>query len=135
MSHTIMMHKVELLWIASYNKHHSINVVPTFQVFEKNSFRAFVNCWITKMWLNFIVKCQLLLNIETLFNLQVTTTLWDNFDISGNPTLILRNCVRQNHIALQLKLKKQLVYNYSATILWVLQPLCNYPLEIRGINK
>jgi hypothetical protein len=28
----------------------------------------------------------------------------------------MRNQVRQNHIILQLKLKKQLVYNYYATI-------------------
>jgi hypothetical protein len=27
---------------------------------------------------------------------------------------------------MQLELKKQIVYNYCATILWVLQLLCNY---------
>jgi hypothetical protein len=29
---------------------------------------------------------------------------------------IMRNCVRRNHTTLQLKLKKQLIYNYYATI-------------------
>jgi hypothetical protein len=39
---------------------------------------------------------------------------------------IMRNYFYQNHIALHIELKK-LVYNYCATILWVLQLLCNYP--------
>ncbi len=42
---------------------------------------------------------------------------------------IPRSCFHQNPIALWLKLKKQLVYNYCAIIPWVLQLLCNYPLE------
>jgi len=37
----------------------------------------------------------------------------------------MRNCVQQNHTTLQLKLKKQLMYNYYVTI----------PLKIRCINK
>jgi hypothetical protein len=37
--------------------------------------------------------------------------------------------VRQNHITLQLKLKKQLAYNCDAIIPWVLQLLCNYPVK------
>jgi hypothetical protein len=41
----------------------------------------------------------------------------------------MRNHVHQNHTTLQLKLKKQLIYNYYATIPWVLQLLCNYPLK------
>jgi hypothetical protein len=32
---------------------------------------------------------------------------------------IMRNCIYQNHIALHIKLKK-LVYNYCATLPWVL---------------
>ncbi len=34
-----------------------------------------------------------------------------------------------NHTTLQLKLKKQLIYDCYATIPWVLQILCNYPLK------
>jgi len=37
----------------------------------------------------------------------------------------MKNCVRQNHITLQLKLKKQLIYNYYAIT----------PLEMQCINK
>jgi hypothetical protein len=42
---------------------------------------------------------------------------------------IMRNHICQNHTTLQLKLKKQLAYNYYTTIPWVLQLLCNYPLR------
>jgi hypothetical protein len=45
-----------------------------------------------------------------------------------------KNYVHRNHIALELKFKKQLVYNYCATILWVLQKL-TIPLKIWGIKK
>jgi hypothetical protein len=48
---------------------------------------------------------------------------------------IMRNYVYQNHTTLQLKVKKQLIYNCYAIILWVLQLLCNYPLEIQCISK
>ncbi len=41
---------------------------------------------------------------------------------------IVRNHVHQNHTTLQLKLRKQLIYNYYAIILCVLQLLCNYLL-------
>lgn len=34
-----------------------------------------------------------------------------------------------------IKVQKQFIYNYCATILWVLQLLWKYPLEIQGINK
>jgi len=37
----------------------------------------------------------------------------------------MRNCVYQNHSTLQLKLKKQLMYNYCVSI----------PLKIRCIDK
>jgi hypothetical protein len=33
------------------------------------------------------------------------------------------------------KAKNKLIYNYCATIPWVLQLLWKYPLEIQGINK
>jgi hypothetical protein len=33
---------------------------------------------------------------------------------------IMENCVYQNHITLQLKFKKQLIYNYCVLIPWVL---------------
>jgi hypothetical protein len=48
------------------------------------------------------------------------------FEYTSN---IVRNCVHRNHIILQLKLKKQLIYNCYATIPWVLQLLYNYPLK------
>ncbi len=38
-----------------------------------------------------------------------------------------RNYIYQNNIALQLELRKQLVYNYCAIIPWVLQLLHNHP--------
>jgi hypothetical protein len=41
----------------------------------------------------------------------------------------MRNRVRKNHTTLQLKLKKQLVYNCYVTIPWVLQLVCNCPLR------
>jgi hypothetical protein len=44
----------------------------------------------------------------------------------------MKNCVYQNHISLQLELKKQLVYNYCATIPLVLQLLLNYPPRNMG---
>jgi hypothetical protein len=44
----------------------------------------------------------------------------------------MKNYVYQNHISLQLELKKQLVYNYCATIPLVLQVLFNYPLRNTG---
>jgi hypothetical protein len=43
----------------------------------------------------------------------------------GVNTIIMRNHIRWNHTTLQLKLKKQFIYNYCATI----------PLEIWCINK
>jgi hypothetical protein len=46
----------------------------------------------------------------------------------------MKNCVRQKHITLQLKLKKQLIYNYYATIPWVLQLLCNYHYYKSGVE-
>jgi hypothetical protein len=49
--------------------------------------------------------------------------------------IIMRNLVRRNHVTLQLKLKKNLVYNCYATIPWILQLLWNYPLGIWCINK
>jgi hypothetical protein len=50
--------------------------------------------------------------------------LWLGFN-----TNTMRNHIRQNHITLQLKFKKQLKYNCYATIHWVLQLLCNYSLR------
>jgi hypothetical protein len=41
----------------------------------------------------------------------------------------MKNCVHRNHTTLQLKIKKQFVYNYCATIPWVLQLMCNYPFK------
>jgi hypothetical protein len=48
---------------------------------------------------------------------------WHNLE--GQFPNIMRNHVHQNHITLQLKLKKKLIYNYCATM----------PLEMRCINK
>ncbi len=39
----------------------------------------------------------------------------------------MRNLVHQNHTILQLKLKTKFIYNFCATIFWVLQLVCNYP--------
>jgi hypothetical protein len=44
-----------------------------------------------------------------------------NSSLSTSPCdSIMKNCVHWNHTTLQLKLKKQLIYNYYATIPWVL---------------
>jgi hypothetical protein len=39
----------------------------------------------------------------------------------------MRTRICRNHTSFQLKFKKQFIYNYCATIPWVLQLLCNYP--------
>jgi hypothetical protein len=41
----------------------------------------------------------------------------------------MENHVHWNHTTLQLKLKKQIIYNCYAIIPWVLQLLCNYPFR------
>jgi hypothetical protein len=50
-------------------------------------------------------------------------------------TITIRNRVRQNHIILQLKLKKQLVYNYMQLSLKYYNYCAIIPLEIQCINK
>jgi hypothetical protein len=53
-----------------------------------------------------------------------------NFSFSTPPCdSSTRNRVHRNHTTLQLKLKKQLIYNCCVTIPWVSQLLCNYPLR------
>jgi hypothetical protein len=47
----------------------------------------------------------------------------------------MRNCVYRNHTTLQLKLKKQLTYNYYATILWYYDYCVTISFEIQCINK
>ncbi len=47
----------------------------------------------------------------------------------------MKNCICENYITLQLKFKKQFIYNCYATIPWVLQLLCNYPLGITTIMQ
>jgi hypothetical protein len=42
---------------------------------------------------------------------------------------IMKNRVCWYHSTLQLKLKKQLAYNYYTIIPWVLQLLCNFPFR------
>jgi hypothetical protein len=42
---------------------------------------------------------------------------------------IMKKFVNRNHTTLQLKFKKQLIYNCYATIPSILQLLCNYPLR------
>jgi len=39
----------------------------------------------------------------------------------------MKFCIYWNYITLQLKIKKQFIYNYCAIIYWVLQLMCNYP--------
>ncbi len=63
------------------------------------------------------------INIE--FTIEVYASMYYWKHESKLQQHIMRNCVYQNHIILQLKLKKQLIYNYYATI----------PLEILCINK
>jgi len=47
----------------------------------------------------------------------------------------MKNHVLRNHITLQLKLKKQLIYNYCVIIPSYYNYYVTIPLEIQCINK
>jgi len=52
------------------------------------------------------------------------------YDVHKKLLYTMRNHVCQNHTTLQLKLKKQFVYNYYATIFgYYNYCTCNYPLR------
>ncbi len=62
-------------------------------------------------------------------------SIGNNFTLFDENQHYEKSNICQNHTTLQLKLRKNFIYNYYATIPWVLQLLCNYPLEIWCINK
>jgi len=66
------------------------------------------------------------------FNLEFPFFLFNFFvifQIGKASWYITKNHVCRNHSTLQFKFKKQLTYNYCATLSWVWQIVCNYPLK------
>jgi len=77
------------------------------------------------------IACAFVQNDHELWSRSKHLTYLDlawNYDDGRNNNI--SNCIHRNHIALQLKLKKQLVYNYCATIPWYYNYYATIPLKI-----